>query len=288
MQLPLLLLLAAAVASTQATVQVSLGELLCSTNLTAYNVNVPDELDVPPVILVDKQETPILFEIVNATLQDLVFVTINTDAASFTAYDWTGEQTGSALTFDEVGKAVTIQPGEFLDCIEQPGCDGFMIDAIAFKKKFPTNTSYVLFRCTLQYASNGSVTLLSDGKRWMTMSLLSADTVLGNSPQVTANISFADTITPAGAAATSSSDWSAGTIAGVTIGAILGCLVIMLIGCGAWTRHVSNGQESIPLSKQNGGDPGYYAGRFGYGKKTHTKEEVNNRVHALQHGGKKL
>lgn len=248
----LLLLLALCVCSSRATTSVTLAELLCDTNITAYGVNIPDETANNPLITLTNQNIPIVFELTDPALAGQVFVTILADTASFTAYDWTKTQTGNTLTLDEVEEsgAVLVDPGHLVTCANNLGCDGMELDGIALQKLFPKNATYVLFTCQLEYTSNGSVTLMSAfhmlgqtkpvltreprramGVQEAKMGLqASGDTILGVTPPIVTNISFpASGITPAvtPAAASSSSSWT--TTDSIILGVVLGVFALLLL-----------------------------------------------------------
>jgi hypothetical protein len=213
---------------------VTLDDLLCATNITANGVNVPDESALLPLITMSKQVSTSVFEITDTSLAAQVFVNIVKSSISFTPYDYLDDVTGSVLLLADVLTAVTFGPGAYPGCVDVTGCDGIQFDGIVFRKLFPSNTSYVVFACKLQYSSDGPVTAMSP---FMTLGIAPktqtvGDTILGTSDFVSTNISFPATITPTAGAASSSTTLSAGAWAGIGVAIFVALIpIVALIWC---------------------------------------------------------
>lgn len=266
---------------------VTMDELLCATNISVNSVNIPDESAFHPLVTMASQVQSFAFGLTGARAAQ-VFVNIVKSSVSFTPYDELDDVTGSVLLLADVVSAVTFQPGAYPGCVDTPGCDGIQFNAIAFRKLFPTNTTYVLFSCRLQYTSNGSIT--TAGSPFQTLSvmqLFAGTTVLGTTGLITTNITFASTITPAsGAAASTSFDLtSAGAIVMWVVIAIVATIVLICGGRCLWSHPMAGGDRP---QKLNGGEYGdaiktggsYYSAH--YGGRT---GEAHHRIHAATRVG---
>lgn len=136
-----------------------LAELICATNITLSDINVPNDVATanPAATLTDTL-TPVIFEIADKTLQNLYYVQIDTTTVTAEAFLSDGvTQTGNTQSYAEMftGGAIAQTPKTFDGCAVI-GCDGFELDSVAFLQLFPSNATYFSLSATLDYYGNAS------------------------------------------------------------------------------------------------------------------------------------
>jgi hypothetical protein len=246
-----------------------LDELICATNITFADTNVPDETpNVNPAYRLTDKTLDVTFALTDTALAEIYWVQIDTATVAVTAYSAEQEQLDDPLSWADLlaGDAILVQPGKFTGCPNR-GCDGFTLASVPFLALWNSTAKYFLFSTILHFYGNSS-TVSSSATLFSTpvqTAPPSSGSVLVGSVLAATNLTATQSLRDAAfGASSSSSTLSAGAIAGIAVGAAAFVVLLIII---FWNCRESRTRDYTRTDGRRAGsrDSELVGGPYSYG-----------------------
>ncbi len=261
-----LLLLLCVAAVTRA---VTVSELNCA---TSFEVGDVVQADRNPQATMSTALTNFIVRL-PAAYRDIYYLQMVNTSITVRSFTASGGPATGVKSFSDLVDVMAQLPGQVVDCGTTRGCDGFVLNALAFRRLFPLNaTHYVMTYQVRWYTNTSAVHHTSNQRRLLGIPPDSA-ILVGTSDLESAEFNMTAALeAQALAAPASSSDdtwWIVLSAVGGTVGLLLIIVLCMIYIRSSRERKEVKVSELQPLQVPVQGLYGYrYSGRHTLGRPT--------------------